>query len=82
MEALDGFIGFMLFLAVGLIFVFIGLIGHGIGESETAAVLGGAICEQEYGREYESYNLEGHKILKCKEPTTAYDGIKVKLGGD
>ena len=43
--------------------------------------LGSAICEEEYGMDYESYYNEE---LKCKDKivTDGYDGLKVIIHGE
>jgi len=40
--------------------------------------LGGAICDQQYNMEFDSYN---DKVLKCKKPVEKekYDGIEIEL---
>ncbi len=48
----------------------------GWGNQDDIGQLGQAICEEEYGMDYESYINE---VLKCKPMKVHYDGIQVEV---
>ena len=65
-------IGFVILACVGLLFT---------EPNYVVKDLGQAICEEEYGMDYDGYDKQ-KDILKCKpkEVIKKYDGIEVKMG--
>lgn len=68
----------MLFLVIAFL-IFGVVLGMAINYSNTTTPLGQAICEEEYGMDFEKHNLKDGLVCKSRVKTQTYDGLKIKL---